>query len=139
MNVELDELKRDIASRQAPPRVEEALMAAFRARPRGRLMRVRPVWAAVAAAIICAAVILWRPAKVEDKDAADRVVATDFFPLQRGWTQTDEPHQLIRIRLPRSEMRRFGLPVSFESDQTNVHADVLLGPDGVARAVRFVR
>jgi hypothetical protein len=36
-------------------------------------------------------------------------------------------------------MRSFGLPVSEERALDRVQADVLMGEDGIARAIRFVR
>ncbi len=48
-----------------------------------------------------------------------------------------EGGSIVRIAVPRSAMRRFGIPVE-ENEPDRVHADVMLGPDGVARAVRFV-
>jgi hypothetical protein len=40
--------------------------------------------------------------------------------------------------MPRSEMTRFGLPIAMEPGPERVMADVVLGEDGVARAIRFV-
>jgi hypothetical protein len=47
--------------------------------------------------------------------------------------------QVIRVRLPRSAMRTVGLPVNEDRWFERVPADVLLGQDGIARAVRFVK
>jgi hypothetical protein len=57
--------------------------------------------------------------------------APPFAPSDRG--------QLIRLQVPRNAMRRFGIPVSIERWSDRVEADVLLGEDGIARAVRFVK
>jgi hypothetical protein len=46
---------------------------------------------------------------------------------------------IVRLRLPRSAMMRFGLPVSAERAWEPVKADVAFGQDGVARAIRFVK
>lgn len=64
---------------------------------------------------------------------------TEFFVLRQPVALPDEDLQVIRIRLPRREMRRFGMPVSAEGDGLPVQADVVIGDDGSARAVRFVR
>ena len=148
MNGELEAYKRHLGSQQAPPHVETAVMAAFRA----RLCTPRRKWllGPVAAAAALAAILIWRSAKVDGPapvtpslPAHAPELATDFFALPGALPPTGpdtaESRHLIRIRIPRSEMRRFGLPVSFESDTPDVAADVLLGADGVARAVRFVR
>jgi hypothetical protein len=51
----------------------------------------------------------------------------------------DEHGQLVRVRLPRSALQTFGLPVNMERFREPVQADVLIGEDGRALAVRFVR
>jgi hypothetical protein len=67
-------------------------------------------------------------------------VATEFIPLvQAGpYTQAEEGH-LVRVELPRSALASFGLPVNAEAAGGRVKADVLMGQDGIARAIRFVR
>jgi hypothetical protein len=57
--------------------------------------------------------------------------APPFAPSDRG--------QLIRLQVPRQAMRRFGFPVNIERWSDRVEADVLMGEDGIARAVRFVK
>jgi hypothetical protein len=70
----------------------------------------------------------------------DEEIATDFMPLtyDGSLSQIDDG-QLVRVELPRSALHSFGLPVSAERGGGRVKADVLLGHDGVARAIRFVR
>ena len=79
-----------------------------------------------------------RPAFTTDARAQE--VATEFIPLAQGgpYTQSEEGH-LVRVELPRSALASFGLPVNAESPGGRVKADVLMGEDGVARAIRFVR
>ena len=55
----------------------------------------------------------------------------DPEPIERG--------QIVRVRLPRSALTVFGLPVNEERAEETIRADVLLGDDGLARAVRFVK
>ena len=45
---------------------------------------------------------------------------------------------LVRVELPRSSMISLGFAVSEEREAETVEADVMLGADGVARAVRFL-
>lgn len=54
-----------------------------------------------------------------------------FAPLDRG--------RVVRVRMPRSALVVFGLPVNEDRMADSVRADVLLGEDGMARAIRFVR
>jgi hypothetical protein len=49
------------------------------------------------------------------------------------------PAGMLRVELPGSALREAGFPVDFETAQTSVIADVVLGQDGLARAIRFVR
>jgi hypothetical protein len=67
-------------------------------------------------------------------------IATDFLPLTYGsdLSQLDNG-QVVRVELPRSVLQSFGLPINVERAGERVKADILLGHDGVARAIRFVR
>lgn len=67
-------------------------------------------------------------------------ISTDFMPLTHGsgFAQMDDG-QIVRVELPRSALHSFGLPVNAERAGERVKADVLLGYDGVARAIRFVK
>ncbi len=67
-------------------------------------------------------------------------VATEFLaiPYAPGFT-TEDRGQLVRVRLPRESMRSFGLPVNQDRIIQSVKADVLIGEDGIARAIRFVQ
>lgn len=67
-------------------------------------------------------------------------VATEFIPLVQAepYAQAEEGH-LVRVELPRSALVSFGLPVNVEAPGGRVKADVLMGQDGIARAIRFVR
>ena len=75
------------------------------------------------------------------KDAAGGYeIATDFIPLtHRGSFAQWEGGQVVRVELPRSAMASFGLPVNLERAGERVKADVVVGNDGMARAIRFVR
>lgn len=69
--------------------------------------------------------------------ARERVTA--FLPI--GSYRSMDPREdlrLLRIQLPESELLRLGLPVAPRLEQGYVRADVLLGEDGLARAIRFV-
>lgn len=69
---------------------------------------------------------------------ARQEVVTDFMPLTySGWTAGTPDARLVRVRLPSTALLYFGLPASSATEA--VEADVLLGGDGLARAVRFVR
>jgi hypothetical protein len=71
---------------------------------------------------------------------ASEEIATEFLPITYGsnLSQLDDG-QIVRVELPRSALHSFGIPVNAERANERVKADVLLGHDGVARAIRFVR
>jgi len=148
----------------APERVEACLRAAFRSQ---RARQARPhrvwlpvlTWASAAAVLIVLALLTIRgrepvaPPRAEptprpavqlaglptdwagDEDAARE----DFIPLPNA-EQVGESDDLnvVRVEVPRSAMLAVGLPVSADRASELVEADVMLGPDGIARAVRFV-
>lgn len=71
------------------------------------------------------------------KDSED---ATDFFPLSYGGDQRPmERGEVIRVQMPSSALIAFGLPVNVERADMPVKADLLVGDDGMARAIRFIR
>ena len=47
--------------------------------------------------------------------------------------------QIVRVQLPRAALANFGLPVNMDRYNEKVKADVLLGVDGRAHAIRFVQ
>jgi hypothetical protein len=77
--------------------------------------------------------------------AKDSEYTTDFFPL--SYSDNQKPIdsgealrvQVIRVEMPRPALIAFGLPVNVERVDELVKADLLVGEDGLARAIRFVR
>jgi len=67
-------------------------------------------------------------------------VATDFFPLVDGDDLASlENGRVVRVELPGAALSAVGLPVDAALANKQVKADVVLGADGVARLIRFVR
>ncbi len=64
-------------------------------------------------------------------------VVTDFYPLLDP-APPFERGQLLRVNLPASAMRSIGLPVHEDRLNEAVQADILLGEEGLPRAIRFV-
>jgi hypothetical protein len=65
---------------------------------------------------------------------------TEFFPLMEGIDLDSlEAVQAVRVELPASALNDLGLQTNQDSRTGPVKADVLLGIDGIARAIRFVR
>jgi hypothetical protein len=71
---------------------------------------------------------------------ASREVVTPFLPLTYGPVPMTDG-RIVRIELPRGSLAAFGLLSTEEAsaERGTVLADVIVGEDGLARAVRFVR
>jgi len=65
-------------------------------------------------------------------------ITTEFFPLMDP-APPFERGQLLRVELPASAMQMVGLPVGEEYLAQPIHADVLVGEEGLPRAIRFVK
>jgi hypothetical protein len=50
-----------------------------------------------------------------------------------------ESLDIVRVRMPRAAMTRFGLSANSERSWEPVSADIVFGQDGLARAIRFVK
>jgi hypothetical protein len=133
----------------ASARVEARLMAEVRSLARVNRRRVARVRLAAAAALVAAVALpLWRtrapapsaPVSVPPAASTGNEVATEFFPLAYANVPLSDG-QLVRLEVPREALRPFGLMSvdGVHQEGTTVLADVIVGADGLARAVRFVR
>ncbi len=135
---------------EAPGRIEEQLRSEFRSQKRRRnLMTWVPVFSVASAAGI--ALLLWiqsespRPAPARATAAVQAVapVAEEdvdgFYPLPEAEAlPAVESAMVVRVQLPASSLQLMGVPVGEERGDSSVQADLLLGQDGLARAVRLV-
>jgi hypothetical protein len=64
-------------------------------------------------------------------------MVTDFFPLMDA-PPTFKSGQLVRAIVPAAMMRKAGLPIPPERWNDRVQADILVGEEGMPRAIRFV-
>lgn len=81
-----------------------------------------------------------RPANAQVANHVVNEVATDFIPLSyMNAANLQDGGQIVRVQLPRSALANFGLPVNMDRYNEKVKADVLLGADGMAHAIRFVQ
>jgi hypothetical protein len=146
LSAELRGLAASAEAAQAPPRVEAALRAAFRGQPAKKVARPpwRREWVAIAASLVvlfaAAAALLRHTSEPElSQPAASQELTTEFIPLVYGSDPLPAENELIvRVKLPRIALVSFGLPVSEDRAGEPVKADILVGDDGVARAIRFV-
>lgn len=108
----------------APPEVKARLRAAFRRRAYRRPVR----WLTVAAAVLVLAVLIPRPGRhLKKTDSPD---LASFIPLD---SEPVSAGIVVRVKLPRATLFEEG-----EGGPGDVEADVLLGEDGLAHAVRFI-
>lgn len=72
------------------------------------------------------------------KPQAAPVESAEFIPA--GVWQAFEPMErgsIVRVRLPKSSLPGFGIPVSADRWNESIPADAVLGEDGSMRAIRF--
>ena len=73
------------------------------------------------------------PVAEEDADSS-------FYPLPEAEAlPAVENAMVVRVQLPVSSLQLMGVPVGEERADTSVQADLLLGQDGLARAVRLAQ
>ena len=76
---------------------------------------------------------------MEPRPVEQQVETSEFIPV--GTWQALEPMErgsIVRVRLPKSSLPGFGIPVSADRWNESIPAEVVLGEDGSMRAVRFV-
>jgi hypothetical protein len=80
------------------------------------------------------------PARPTFRKTAQDEIATSFYPLPYGsGLSLDEGWEIVRVSMPRSALATLGVPMSAEqSSSSTIKADLVLGEDGMARAIRFV-
>lgn len=71
------------------------------------------------------------------RDARPRTEEMDFYALNASAWETREG-RIVRVTLPRASLVALGANISLEGDRQNVTADLLVGADGVPRAIRVV-
>lgn len=138
---------------EAPRHIEEQLKARFRRQNRRRnLMAWAPALSVAAAAGI--ALLLWShsgqtkpvapPAIVAANTvapaAAEEEADASFYPLPEAEAlPAVETAMVVRVQLPVSSLQLMGVPIGEERTDSSVEAELLLGQDGLARAVRLAQ
>jgi hypothetical protein len=125
--------------REASLETQQRLLEIFHLR---RRKRAWTYWAAMAASVAIggASYLLWHDheRKIAAKAESSYVGAPGFLALP--YAQSDVPLEhavVVRVTLAPAEASAWGVPVD-PGRRTNVSADLLIGQDGMARAVRFV-
>jgi hypothetical protein len=152
---------------KAPGRVEARLLAAFRGQAGlASLPPARRWWSPLLAWVTAGVVVgaafllfsgrarqpqtpLHTPAGMEaaatdwsavlPADVTGDAAAGDFIPLPNAdRLPQDEDMNVVRVEVPRSAMIALGYSVPADRASERVRADVVMGSDGLARAVRFL-
>ncbi len=103
---------------KAPPAVKAHLLGAFRGRHRRRIG-----WTGIAAGLAVAALLLPLRRETVAPQSLGMFIALDDGPVESG--------VVMRVKLP-------GSILGDENAVGEVEADVLIGNDGLAHAIRFV-
>lgn len=149
LSAALRALAEDDVKLSASPDVQKRLLSELRAVTRARRHRTWLGVSSVAAALLLAiALYVFRIGNGQPSDtvqtpsapeAAIAEVATEFLPLLYYHLPMNTG-STVRIEVPATALVAFGLaPTDFQEGHGTVQADVLVGEDGLARAVRFVR
>jgi hypothetical protein len=159
--VELHRLGTELRGLAAPAGVERRIVAGFRARaellPVGRqagMWWTIGSWAAALVVTVGIAIFLAggrQPERTERQPRRATQFATveapvtppaeedGFIPLPNveGFA-ANEPVNLVRMEIPRATLIALGVEMSADEPEEPVEADVMLGADGMARAVRVL-
>ena len=149
LSAALRALAEDSAKLSASPNVEKRLLSELRAISRARRRRRWFGVSSVAAALFLGmALYAWRTGHRQASDIVQAPstreevaaeVATEFLPLPYYHVPMNMG-STVRIEVPATALVSFGLAANdFREGDGKVLADVLVGEDGLARAVRFVR
>ena len=137
----LDDLREDVARVETPAHVEAAVLAAWDRSHAARIgsrarNRLRQAGAVAAAALIAVGLgqlgrQLHRAAQTSSEADGSRTLLVVGEPILRG-----EPVRVVRMRVPASTLTGLGVRPATGNAAAYVDVDVLVGEDGVARAIR---
>jgi hypothetical protein len=138
----LDALRQDEGRIETPPHVEVAVLAAWDQAhaPRGE-ERARTPWrdaAAVAAAVTIAVGLgqLGRELQRTTRAAMEPALESRTLLLVGEPILQGEPMRVVRMRVPASTLTGIGVRSATGDAATHVDVDVIIGEDGIARAIR---
>jgi hypothetical protein len=137
----LAQLRKDVAQVETPAHVEAAVLTAWDRSHAARIGRrarnlLRRAGAVAAAALIAVGLghlgrQLHRAAQTSSEADGSRALLVVGEPILRG-----EPVRVVRMRVPVSTLTGLGVRPATGNAAAHVDVDVLVGEDGVARAIR---
>ncbi len=140
----LADLRREEAGMETPPHVAASVLAAWDTAHAESLRRPGKLWrdmAAVAAAITIAVGLaelgrqlqrLTQPVTEQARDSRTLLLVGE--PILQG-----EPVRMVRMRVPASTLTGLGVRPVTGTPGEHIDVDVIVGEDGVARAIRVGR
>ncbi|MFL6350954.1 MAG: hypothetical protein ACJ74Z_03770 [Bryobacteraceae bacterium] len=150
---EEDQLKHQLRAlaravpQNANPALERRLRAAFQARVNQRRSRYVASVAAAAGVIAAGLYMAGTHLSWTHKTGADQQATVNTSVHQSSgfvalpYAQSDVPLEqpvIVRVQIPASRLGAMGMPFAHVAAEGNVDADLLVGQDGIARAVRLV-
>jgi hypothetical protein len=138
----LDALRQDEARIEPPPHVEAAVLAAWdRAHAPRSEERSRSPWrdaAAIAAAVTIVAGLgqLGHELQRTTRASMERAIESRTLLLVGEPILQGEPVRVVRMRVPASTLTGIGVRSTTGDVAAHVDVDVIVGEDGIARAIR---
>jgi hypothetical protein len=132
------------AAAEATPAVDPGadLLESFRAQAahrRRRRRRYQPAWARLAAAIVLSVgtLAVWR--LMESPPPPDFIRLEGFVPLPAAATLPGfERGEIVRVDVPVPSLPAYGIAIPPDAANAFITADLLIGQDGLPRAIRLV-
>jgi hypothetical protein len=76
------------------------------------------------------------PRRRQSSQAAE---ASEFYPISNDGVESAAGGHIVRVDMSRASLFALGVNVPLENDSETVRADLLVGPDGVTRAIRVLK
>jgi hypothetical protein len=143
----LDAIRADDGATPVPLRVQHSVMGEWDVRSARRKRRSATLaWSAAIAASVIAAIALSRPSIVtvlqlpwaETDTLPLEVVGANLYFTDVAIDDDRASMQYVQVRMPQSALADLGLPIADPADAQTVVVEVLVGLDGVPRALRLL-